>query len=152
MNEHETVCMAVADEPLADPTIEKIRRMLAARRDVACAYVFGSRATGKAGEGSDYDIGVVTTGSTPGERLAVQLDLAAALERVAPCDLVDLEGAAPVLLNEVLRDGKAIVCNSHAKHHDFLVSVPRKLDEYFHLHRIQMRYLKERYSHGKGHC
>jgi len=69
-------CMAVVNQPSADQMIEQIRRELAARGDVACAYVFGSRATGKAEEGSDYDSGVVTTATPSGKCLMDQIGIA----------------------------------------------------------------------------
>lgn len=69
------------------------------------AVLFGSRATGKAGERSDFDIGIVPV--DPNLTLHEELALAAQLSAAAGAevDLVRLDGDAPLLGAEVARAG-----------------------------------------------
>ena len=77
-------------------------------REVECAYVFGSRSRGQAGQLSDLDLGILVRDSLSPQ---ARLDLAAALieqiERLTdePVDLVILNDAPPALRHRVIRDG-----------------------------------------------
>jgi predicted nucleotidyltransferase len=83
-----------------DPAVRAVRDHLHGRRDVRLALVFGSRARGTAGPGSDIDVAV----SAPGVDL---LDLAAELSRAArvEADVLALEDAGVPLLRRIVVEG-----------------------------------------------
>ncbi len=80
--------------------IDALRRALRNRQDVRLAMLFGSRARGCAGPGSDADLAVEAPGVDLWT-LAADLSQAAGLE----VDVVDLREAGYPLLKAVLRDG-----------------------------------------------
>lgn len=83
-----------------DPVIEALRRALSGRQGVRLALLFGSRARGRAREGSDADVAVL------GKDLDV-LELAADLSAAAKVevDVVSLDkDLGYPLLNALLRD------------------------------------------------
>lgn len=82
-----------------DRIIEALRGVLNGRRDVRLALLFGSRARGRAHEGSDADVAVL------GRNLNL-LELAADLSDAArvEVDVVSLEDPGYPLLNALLRD------------------------------------------------
>ena len=90
-----------------DRVVEEICEYLKTCGDVAVAYLFGSRATGKARSDSDYDIAVLFTKlPSPGELLALRADLVFITEKL---DLVVLNSASAPLRHEVLKHGKTLL-------------------------------------------
>ena len=79
----------------------------AQRGDIACVYLFGSRARGDFGNKSDLDIAVLFEQTPPETLNGLGLDLASELEEVVkmPVDLVVLNRASPDLVHRILRDG-----------------------------------------------
>jgi predicted nucleotidyltransferase len=73
---------------------------------VRLALLFGSVARGDAGEASDVDVLVRIRGGWQAP-VATALAFEDALGR--PVQLVDLDGAPPLLLADVLRDGRVLV-------------------------------------------
>lgn len=87
--------------------IEALQAMLAARRDVRLAYIFGSAITGLQTPSSDIDIAVSFDPQPEPALLDVLTEeLEAACGRRV--DLVDLSKASPLLAHEVIR-GRCIV-------------------------------------------
>ena len=82
-----------------DPVVAALRRALSGRQDVRLALLFGSRARGRGGAGSDADVAVLGEGL---DLLALAADLsdAAGVE----VDVVSLEDPGYPLLNALLRD------------------------------------------------
>lgn len=91
----------------------QIEAALATRPEVLEAYLFGSRATGRATAHSDIDVAVyvdeslATDASGFGYAAALTADLMAALGTNS-VDVVVLNRAPPVLYHRVLRDGQRV--------------------------------------------
>ncbi|MCC3751783.1 MAG: nucleotidyltransferase domain-containing protein [Halorhodospira halophila] len=86
----------------------KLRGQLERERGlIACAYLYGSRATGQARDDSDVDLAVLFRDPQqpalvcPAARLAQRLEQA--IRR--PIDLIDVEQAPVDLVHRILRDG-----------------------------------------------
>lgn len=96
------------------PVLRELRKALRTEPSVRAAILFGSYARGEQREGSDVDI-LVDRQSGPGLR-AVARRLSARLGR--PVQLIALEDAenAPLLLAEVLRDGRVLVDRNELWH------------------------------------
>ncbi|MCS6883453.1 MAG: nucleotidyltransferase domain-containing protein [Oscillochloridaceae bacterium] len=91
---------AIAPERLA------ALRAWCAQRGIVVAALFGSRATGRASEQSDYDL-ALTPAPPPAERLDWQAELEAILDR--DVDLVFLSPETdPVLGWEIARNGRLL--------------------------------------------
>lgn len=91
--------------PIADVTRDRLRAALAGGPPLRLAVLFGSRATGRAREGSDFDIGIIPV--DPALSLHDELGLASALSEAvgAEVDVVRLDDDAPQLGAEVARGG-----------------------------------------------
>jgi predicted nucleotidyltransferase len=87
------------------PLLERALQVLRTRPGVRLAVLFGSVARGDAGAASDVDLLVCVRGGWK-ERVATALALEEALGR--PVQLVDLDRAPPLLLADVLRDGRVL--------------------------------------------
>lgn len=127
---------------------ETIRSTLEHYPSVEAAYLFGSRAAGRARESSDVDLGLV---GPKADLRACKLDIlaeltAGGLDRI---DLVLLDGADPVLRFEAVHPNRLIYSNPDFDHGGYF---SRCLREYFDLEpylRIQRAALKRRLLHGK---
>jgi predicted nucleotidyltransferase len=112
-------------------TVEQIRaaaRPVLAAAGVPFAVLFGSAAVGRAGPGSDLDIGV--GGDAPGAPLRAALDLAVALERALgrEVDLVDLATATPLLRREAAR-GRCLYERTPGAFGDFVARAVLEFDD-----------------------
>lgn len=79
-------------------------------RNVRLAVLFGSAARGEVGEGSDVDLLVSLARTPPLYRAQLSARLSRALDREV--DVISLEQTRerePVLLDEILREGRPIV-------------------------------------------
>jgi len=90
---------------LHDPSRDRLRAALASGPPLRLAVLFGSRATGRARAGSDFDIGIapVDPGLSLNEELLLASRLSAAVS--AEVDVVRLDDEAPLLGAEVVRGG-----------------------------------------------
>jgi predicted nucleotidyltransferase len=89
------------------PLLSELRALLRTESSVSLAVLFGSQARGEADPGSDVDLLVKMR--LPGARKSVERRISAGLGRSAQLvDLADAE-ATPLLLAEVLRDGRVLV-------------------------------------------
>jgi predicted nucleotidyltransferase len=95
-------------EPL-DDTLAALQRVLANRREVLEAYLFGSTARGEQQAHSDVDVAVyVDRDAAPRAAFGYAADLGADLMRALSTNRVDvvvLNDAPPLLYGRVLRDG-----------------------------------------------
>lgn len=92
---------------------QRLVRALEARGEVLEAYLFGSRATGKAQPHSDIDVAVyVDTAAGAGTAFGYAAELTAHLMQALGAneiDVVVLNSASPLLYHRVLRDGRRIL-------------------------------------------
>jgi predicted nucleotidyltransferase len=90
-----------------DSLVERLRTALAARPDVVCAWLFGSRARGDARPDSDVDVALLLDRDPGGTLPASGIAVAGELERVlaSPVDVVVVDLAPPDLVHRVMRDG-----------------------------------------------
>jgi predicted nucleotidyltransferase len=84
---------------------ERFREALASGPPLRLAVLFGSRATGRAHAGSDFDVGIIPV--DPEMSLHDELALASSLSAAvsAEVDVVRLDEDAPLLGSEVARHG-----------------------------------------------
>lgn len=109
---------------MEDLDIHKLKSIFKSVPAVKSAYIFGSRATGKAVKNSDYDFAVLFDGSLSKEnRFDLKLELMAKLSRALRTDAVDV-----VVLNDVsslffkyiiLKEGKSIYQKSDLETAEF---------------------------------
>jgi predicted nucleotidyltransferase len=88
-----------------DPSHDRLRAALAGGPPLRLAVLFGSRATGRARAGSDFDIGIVPVDPelSLNEELLLASTLSAAVS--AEVDVVRLDDDGPLLGAEVVRAG-----------------------------------------------
>jgi len=92
----------------ADPTLDRLARVLGDEGDVVLAIAFGSVAAGADEAESDVDMAVWTDPAPTPERMR-DLIRVIALETGRPVDLVDLRSAGVALRREILRHGRTLV-------------------------------------------
>jgi predicted nucleotidyltransferase len=88
-----------------------IATVLAARSErIAAAWLFGSRAAGRARADSDVDVAILMSDDPPATLDGMGFDIAAALEEQldVPVDLVVLNRAPVELVHYVLRGGELV--------------------------------------------
>jgi predicted nucleotidyltransferase len=86
-----------------DP-VEELRNRIEAHAEVLFSYLFGSRSRDKpVRPGADWDVAVFFAEElTPEQRFAGLCRLSAELEDIGAVDLVDLNGAPPLLAHRAL--------------------------------------------------
>lgn len=91
--------------PLDSALLAELQAALRAEPGLSLAVLFGSQATGRAREESDFDIGVLPT--SPDYSLRDELALASSLSAITrtEIDLVRLDGDNPLLLREIALQG-----------------------------------------------
>ena len=127
----ETICRAVAPHASG----------------IACVYLFGSRARGEAGAGSDIDLGVLYSEEPAPTLAGLGREVADAVTEATghEADVVVLNRASPDLVHRVLRDGLLVLENDPSARVRFEV---RSRAEYLDL----LPYLREyRRSGGSSH-
>jgi len=83
---------------------------LAAQSDVVAAYLFGSRATGRAREGSDVDVAVLLDEEDSVARFERRLRLMSEVSDVCgrEADVIVLNDAPPILQHQGLKHGRLL--------------------------------------------
>lgn len=106
---------------------------------ISAAWLFGSRASGRARSDSDVDVALLMTDEPPRTLEGLGLDIAGALEDELelPVDLVVLNRAPAELVHVVLSTGKLLYESDAAHRVAFEV---KKRAEYFDLQPILQRY------------
>lgn len=93
----------------------------------AAVVLYGSRAKGREGTSSDYDLAVLVAGRVPGWEETKQLQSALEATLGSSVDLVILDGASPILAMQALREGRLIDCRDPQALENFTV---RTLTDY----------------------
>ncbi len=94
--------------------IQDLTRVFRRKKKIAAVYVFGSMATGRDRQGSDFDLAIVTKKIISGrERLIIEADLSSRLRR--DVDLVVFGQSAPLLQHQILKYGRLICENDPAE-------------------------------------
>lgn len=110
-----TIAAVLAERPLPDDLDARISALVsgwAGDPDIAAVYLFGSRASRRAGSRSDVDLGVVLRAGLDGpQRWRKRLDLMAGASSRLGTDAIDvvvLEDAPTVLGHRVLGRGRLL--------------------------------------------
>ena len=127
-----------------EPVLSAVRRCLAARPEIAFAYLFGSLARGDAHGTSDVDVAVYVADEPPtetfgGYRASLLSDLLACVGR-NDVDLVLLKNAPVMLQHRVLRDGQLVLCRNEALRVQFADRVLRQYFDTAPLRRLAQEY------------
>jgi predicted nucleotidyltransferase len=101
----------------SDPALDRLRIVLDREPAVRLAYLFGSRASGRAGPRSDWDVAAVLRGCEGWEALALADRIQSALG--GPVDLIDLAGAPIELAARVVSEGLLVLERSAAERVEF---------------------------------
>jgi predicted nucleotidyltransferase len=137
----------VASELDIEQHLEQLHRLFVAQ-GVVLAYLFGSRAEGKAGPLSDVDIAVLLGPQVEREQwFQSQLDLTGELMSLFhrnDVDVVILNQAKPVIAYEVVRSGRVLYEAQPGLRVDCEVAVLRRYVDTEPLRRLQDRRLLER--------
>ncbi len=89
---------------------EQLERFTAAHPEIACAYLFGSAATGRFSDTSDIDLGLAASQPfSPEEKMHLSMELEDTFQR--DIDLVDLQQATGSILRKALH-GICILCRN----------------------------------------
>jgi predicted nucleotidyltransferase len=133
---------------LSSAAIEGIAEALDRRFGVDALWVFGSEAMGRAQAESDLDLAVLfRTRPHAVELLDLRGEIAATMGR--DVDLVDLEGASPVLAMQVLRNGKLLIDRDARHRVRFSAGAPARYEDLKRTRRPIEEALRERLVHGR---
>ncbi|MFO8032540.1 MAG: nucleotidyltransferase domain-containing protein [Desulfohalobiaceae bacterium] len=119
--------------------IESIKQECQKHQEILAAYIFGSRARGQAGAGSDLDLAVLLY-EQAGQDFDY-LELKVALERLLDqeVDLIVLNNSEEPLKHQVRRDGRIIFDRDPEKRKHWEIMSRKFYQDFLHLHRIYMQ-------------
>ena len=119
--------------------VSRLTDALAAREDVAAAWLFGSQVTGRVRSSSDVDVGVLLVGEPEPGLAGYRFDLAEDLTTACgrKVDLVVLDRASADLVHRVLRDGVLLVDRDRSRRIAFET---RRRAEYLDLGPVRRAY------------
>ncbi len=119
---------------------ERLRAVLASHPGVRLGYVFGSAARGALRADSDVDVAVRFAARPTLDGLAA---LALNLERAAGrrVDVIDLDTAPPLLLREVVKEGRLLFAASDDERVAFETAALARYADTAHLRHVQAEYL-----------
>jgi predicted nucleotidyltransferase len=123
---------------------------LAADSDVVLAYLFGSRARGRAGAQSDYDIAVLASHAVS---LAQRLELASRLSATlggAAVDLVLLNEAPVDLAYAVLAEGQLLFERTCAERVEYEANILSRYSDMLPIYRQQRAELLQGANYAAG--
>lgn len=134
---------------MLDPArLELAADLLDARFGLDALYLFGSQAKGSASADSDVDLAALFARPVaPGERIAVLGELCAALGR--DVDLVDLDGASPIVAMQVLRHGRLVRETNRRRRIAFEAATPGRYEDLVRVRQPQVDALLRRTLHGR---
>ena len=127
-----------------DEAVALLERRLGA---VDALWIFGSQARGAARDDSDVDLAALfARRPDPLALLDARADLAALLGR--DVDLVDLDGASPILAMQVLRHGRALRTRDPRRVHRFVARTITRYEDLRLVRRPAERILLARITNG----
>ncbi|MBI4866879.1 MAG: nucleotidyltransferase domain-containing protein [Candidatus Wallbacteria bacterium] len=138
---------------MSDPARQRLVEALARVPQLRFAYLFGSRASGRQGSESDWDLAVYCAERDARLRWELRERIGCELDAAIPTrsqDLTFLEEAPSVLAYQVIRSGVLLFSRDEDSRIEFVV---RTLAFYFDeqpLRRIHEAALLERMTKGKG--
>lgn len=91
-----------------------LRRALRTKPNARLAVLYGSLARGDADEGSDLDLAVTLVDDTPAERRMLRDHLERVVGREVDVVSFDRAEEDPLLLDQIVREGRVIVDREHA--------------------------------------
>ncbi len=129
---------------------KKIVDFMRKRPEIIAVYLFGSRATGKAGPLSDFDLAVLVDPAGYDDkqyRYGYQAFLLTELMRIlgtAELDVVILNEAPPLLKFQVINRGEVIYYRSRSEMLDFHVRAFNEYQDFKPMLAVQHRYMVQR--------
>lgn len=133
---------------LTPDDLERAVDLLEERFGVNVLWLFGSEAQGRARPDSDIDLAALFRRRPTGlEQLEAAADLSVLLGR--DIDLIDLDGASPILARQVLKTGRLIADREPRRRHAFFSKTVSLYDDL----KIQRREIEQalfaRVLHGR---
>ena len=130
--------------------IEPLQSFFADQLDVLVAYLFGSRAEGRAAPGSDYDIAVLTRAKlAPARRFELASELGQLL-RGQPVDLIVLNDVPVELSYAVVASGRCVFERELAARVEFEADVLSRYGDMLPMLREQRRELIQGGNYESG--
>lgn len=135
----------------------KIINFTKKRTEIIAAYLFGSRATGKAGPLSDIDLAVLVDPARHDVnryRYGYQAFLITELMRIlgtTELDVVVLNESPPLLKFQVINHGEVIYYRSRSEMLDFHVRAFNEYQDFKPMLAVQHRYMMQRLAGGTKH-
>lgn len=127
-------------------TIQKLKLAFSKNRSIKGAYIFGTYAVNKVNPESDFDLAVVVK-----DMKKISLDRVYSLVKDCsfPRDLdltvVD-QSSSPLLLYEIVKNGKRIYTQNEMQSTDFEAEALYKYYDTAHLRNIYFSYLSDKFS------
>jgi predicted nucleotidyltransferase len=133
---------------LAPAEVQAIVERLDFRFGLDALWLFGSEASGSAGRSSDVDLaGLFRQRPSVLELIDAREALGALLGR--DVDLVDFERASPILVMQVLRNGRLLVDASPGRRHRLTATAPSRYEDLRVLRRAAEHALIARVRRGR---
>ena len=126
--------------------IQKLRRVFSQNPNIVSAYVFGTYATDKAKIESDFDLAVVVRDvkKTPLKKVYSLIEHLS-FPKDLDLSVVD-HSSSPLLLNEIVKNGKRIYMQDTMQSIDFEAYVLYKYYDTAHIRNIYFSYLSEKFN------
>jgi predicted nucleotidyltransferase len=139
----EAVPVLTSDSMEFDPLISPVLNELDRLAGIDVAWVFGSRASDIYRSDSDLDLGVLFKRRPGAEELLLLRGELEATGGLA-VDVVDLDGASPILARQVLVHGRLLIDHNPRRRAQFEARVPGRYEDVMLVRRDAERILLER--------
>lgn len=131
--------------------MQEIENLFKNNKEVELAYLFGSRATGKAGKNSDYDFAILLKTNGKKDYLKKQLFYMQKLEdqlHTSRVDVIVLNEAPPRITHQVIKNGTVVFQKSDRTRVDFEVKMENMYLDHKHFYDVGDRYLLKSLANG----